>query len=81
MRLRCLESGHREPEAGQIRAALEAGGYVSDIGRALRYRPELFGMPFSRFLQGLLRDRESRWSVGERELFAAFVSAQNQCPF
>jgi len=24
---------------------------------------------------------ESEWSVGERELFAAFVSCQNQCPF
>jgi len=23
----------------------------------------------------------SDWSVGERELFATFVSAQNQCPF
>jgi hypothetical protein len=81
MRLRCLESGHREPEAGQIQAVLDAGGYVSDIGRALRYRPELFGQPFSFFLQRLLRDAESHWSVGERELFAAFVSAQNQCPF
>jgi hypothetical protein len=81
VRLRCLESGHAEPVASQIREVLEAGGYVSDIGRALRYRPELFGMPFSVFLQDLLRDRESHWSVGERELFAAFVSAQNQCPF
>ncbi len=81
MRLRCLESGHASPWPPRSGQVLEAGGYVSDIGRALRYRPELFGMPFSRFLQGLLRDRESRWSVGERELFAAFVSAQNQCPF
>jgi len=23
----------------------------------------------------------SDWSVGERELFAAFVSSLNQCPF
>jgi hypothetical protein len=81
VRLRCLESGHREPEASQIRAVLETGGYVSDIGRALRYRPELFGLPFSVFLQKLMRDVDSHWSVGERELFAAFVSAQNQCPF
>jgi AhpD family alkylhydroperoxidase len=28
-----------------------------------------------------MRDAPSEWSVGERELFAAFVSAQNQCPF
>ena len=81
MRLRCLESGHREPEASQIAAVTSAGGIVSDIGRALRYRPELFGGPFSAFLQRLMRDAESHWSVGERELFAAFVSAQNQCPF
>ena len=81
MRLRCLESGHRESEAREIAAVVEAGGVVSDIGRTLRYRPELFGAPFSAFLQRLMRDAPSYWSVGERELCAAFVSAQNQCPF
>jgi hypothetical protein len=46
----------------------------------LEYRPELFGRPFSEALQRIMRGA-SAWSVAERELFAAFVSAQNQCPF
>jgi hypothetical protein len=62
-------------------AALEArDGYVSDISRALRYRPELFGEPFQQLLQDVMKG-PSPWSEGERELFAAFVSAQRQCPF
>jgi hypothetical protein len=51
-----------------------------DVVRTMRYRPELFGRPFSAALQQIMRGR-SDWSVGERELFAAFVSCQNQCPF
>jgi len=51
-----------------------------DVVRTLRYRAELFGEPFSAVLQRVMRGR-SDWSAGERELFAAFVSAQNQCPF
>jgi len=51
-----------------------------DVVRTIVYRPELFGRPFSDALQALMRG-PSEWAVGERELFAAFVSAQNQCPF
>jgi hypothetical protein len=56
------------------------GEPFSDIRRILSYRPELFGQPFSAFLQELLRGN-SDWNVGERELFAAFVSRQNQCRY
>jgi len=55
-------------------------GFVSDVGLMLRYRPELCGGPLSEAFQDVMRG-PSEWSVGERELFAAFVSAQNQCPF
>ena len=51
-----------------------------DVVRTMRYRSELFGRPFSAALQEIMRG-PSDWPVGERELFAAFVSAQNQCPF
>jgi len=51
-----------------------------DVVRTLRYRSELFGRPFSAALRQIMRG-PSDWPVGERELFAAFVSAQNQCPF
>ena len=51
-----------------------------DVVRVLSYRPEMFGTPFSICLEDVMRG-PSEWSVGERELFAAFVSRKNQCPF
>ena len=51
-----------------------------DVVRTMRYRSDMFGQPFSAALQRVMRG-PSDWSVGERELFATFVSAQNQCPF
>jgi hypothetical protein len=80
VRLAALETGHAPPIAAQIAEERKLNGYVSDIGLALRYRPELFGAPFSELLQQVMRG-PSEWSAGERELFAAFVSVQNQCPF
>jgi len=50
------------------------------VVRTLLYRPELFGRPFSDALDVAMRG-PSDWSPGERELFAAFTSALNQCPF
>jgi uncharacterized peroxidase-related enzyme len=46
----------------------------------LRYRKEYFGRPFSELTQQVMRG-PSPWSVGERELFAAFVSRLTQCVF
>jgi len=48
--------------------------------KTLHYRPELFGEPYSAALDLAMRG-PSDWSDGERELFAAFVSALNQCVF
>lgn len=48
--------------------------------KTLHYRPELFGRPYSAALDLAMRG-PSDWSAGERELFAAFVSSLNQCPF
>ena len=75
-----IELPHSKEARAQIEALRERDGYVSDISLALRYRPELFGMPFSGFLQDVMKG-PSDWTEAERELFAAFVSAQNQCPF
>jgi hypothetical protein len=51
-----------------------------DVVRVLFYRPHLFGRSFSRCLDIVLRG-PSDWTIGERELFAAFVSRLNQCHF
>jgi hypothetical protein len=48
--------------------------------RTLLYRPDFFGKRMSALTQKIMRG-PSPWSVGERELFAAFVSRLNQCLF
>jgi hypothetical protein len=51
-----------------------------DVVRTLLYRKRFFGEHHSRLTQAVMRG-DSEWSVGERELFAAFVSKVNQCSF
>jgi hypothetical protein len=53
---------------------------VPDVVKTLLYRPEYFGRPFSELLQSVMRG-DGEWSVGERELFAAFTSSQLACEF
>jgi hypothetical protein len=81
VRLRCLEDGHHPLEAQileLIRSQRDAE--PPDVLKTLHYRPELFGRPFSDTLD-LAMNGPSDWSVGERELFAAFVSSVSHCPF
>jgi len=75
-----LELRHSPEALEQIRELQARDGWVSDISRALRYRPELFGRPFSELLQQVMKG-PSEWTEAERELFAAFVSVRNHCPF
>jgi hypothetical protein len=75
-----VELAHAPEALEQIGALRERDGYVSDISLALRYRPDLFGRPFSELLQEVMKG-DSEWTEAERELFAAFVSLRNQCPF
>jgi hypothetical protein len=56
------------------------GREPSDVVKTLLYGRDLFGEPFSDALEEVMRG-PSEWSTGERELFAAFVSSRNQCPF
>ena len=51
-----------------------------DVMRALLYRPTFFGRHFGRALQPAMRG-PSFFSVGERELFAAWTSRLNDCEF
>jgi hypothetical protein len=81
MRLRSLENGHEPGEASVLDAIRERrGAEPPDVLKTLHYRPEIFGRPYSDALDQAMRG-PSDWSVGERELFAAFVSSLNQCPF
>jgi hypothetical protein len=81
MRLGCVESGHDQRESKVLDLIREhRGAEPPDVLKTLHYRPELFGRPYSETLDLAMRG-PSDWSVGERELFAAFVSSLNQCPF
>jgi uncharacterized peroxidase-related enzyme len=51
-----------------------------DVLKTIYHKPRSFGTPFLEIVNATLRG-PSEWSVGERELFAAFTSKQNECPF
>jgi hypothetical protein len=81
VRLSVVESGHDPHEAAvldMLRAASKREPV--DVVKTLHYRPEIFGEPFCNALDVAMR-AESDWSPAERELFAAYVSSLNQCPF
>ena len=81
MRLKKVETGQRLPQKLLIGViTLLKRVRVPDVVRTLTYRPELYGRAYNKWIHTTLRG-ESGWSVGERELFAAFVSRCNQCPF
>jgi hypothetical protein len=81
MRLSVVERGHRLPQKLRIAMIrLLSRRRVVDIIRTLLYRPEFFGRPISAWTQAVMRG-PSEWSVGERELFAAFTSRLNRCVF
>lgn len=81
MRVRRVEHGHRLKQKlilGLIR--LVSRRRVPDVVKTLMYRPEFFGAAHCAWTQAVMRG-PSEWSVGERELFAAFTSKLNQCVF
>lgn len=81
MRLAALDRGHPL----RTRIAFKAMRLMTredapDVVKMLYYRPEHFGAGFSHLLETAMRG-PSDWSVGERELYAAYTSRLNQCPF
>jgi hypothetical protein len=57
-----------------------SGFRAPDVVRTLQYRRTFFGAPHSAHTHAVMRG-PSQWSIGERELFAAFVSRLNHCHF
>jgi hypothetical protein len=81
VRLQQVETGHRLPQRLMLGAMrVVARMEPPDVVKAGLYRRDFFGKPYSVVLQRVMRG-PSEWSVGERELFAAFTSRLNQCPF
>jgi hypothetical protein len=81
MRVPAVEHRHRLAEKLKlILIRLLSRRRVPDVVKTLMYRPELWGRPMCAWTQAVMRG-PSEWSVGERELFAAFTSRLNQCVF
>ncbi len=81
MRLQILEKGHRPLQKiilGFIRRASK--GRVPGPILVMSYRRELFGKYLAQCFQEGMREA-TEWSVGEVELFAAFVSRLNECRY
>lgn len=53
---------------------------VPDVIKTVLYRPEYVGGQLNLMFQEVMRG-PSAWSVGERELMAAYVSKTNECEF
>ena len=53
---------------------------VVDAVKLVMYRPEFYGTPMKKVVHEAMRG-PSAWSVGDRELMAAFVSKVNECEF
>jgi len=80
MRLKRVHTGHRFREKAILTIMRVMAGHAPGVVRTLFYRKEFFGRPWTVLTQHVMRG-PSPWSVGEREIFAAFVSRLNQCVF
>jgi len=81
VRLSILDSGHTFGKKAifmMIRAM--SGHPAPDVIKTIMYRPEFFGTPMGQMFQEVMRG-PSEWSVGDRELMAAYVSKTNECEF
>jgi hypothetical protein len=81
VRLRILEKGFRPLQKvilSMIRVL--SGGKVPGPILVLSYRRELCGKYLAACYQEGMR-KATEWSLGEVELFAAFVSKLNQCKY
>jgi hypothetical protein len=81
MRLALLDHGHSLGIKALFAVIRVLSGHrAPDVVKTLRYRPDFFGAPMGAVFQTAMRG-PSPWSVGDRELMAAFVSRANTCEF
>ena len=80
MRLNKVHTGHRLGDRLMLGMMRLVTGHAPGVVRTLKYRKEFFGRPWTDLTQQVMRG-PSPWTVGEREIFAAFVSRLNQCVF
>jgi hypothetical protein len=80
VRLSRVHSGHGLRDRLKLAMIRVLAGHAPGVVRTMLYRKEFFGRPFNALTQQVMRG-PSPWPVGEREVFAAYVSRLNQCVF
>jgi hypothetical protein len=80
MRLESMRQAHSVPQKIAFTLMKLITGTVPPPVRAFSYGHGFFGEAYSACLQDAMRG-PSAWTVGERELFAAFVSKVNHCAY
>ena len=81
MRLAILDSGHGfGTKALFVLIRMVSRQPVLDVIKVVKYRVDFYGGPMSRVTHEAMRG-PSTWSVGDRELMAAFVARSNNCEF
>ena len=81
MRLRILDNNHSfGTKALFAFIRLVSRQPVLDVVKLVSYRPDFYGKPMSKVTHEAMRG-PSAWSVGDRELMAAFIARTNQCEF
>lgn len=81
MRLAALDTGHKLTTKALFAFIRTMSRHpVPDVVKTLLYRPEFFGGAMNEVFQETMRG-SSEWSIGERELMAAYVSKVNECEF
>jgi AhpD family alkylhydroperoxidase len=79
MRLEILDRGHRlHAKAIMTLIRVFSGHPVVDAVKLAFYRPDFYGG--GPLTHEAMRG-QSDWSIGDRELMAAYVSKANECPF
>jgi len=81
MRLDILDHGHGWKQKALLRfIKLVSRMAPPDVLKTLLYRGDFLGNYLNPVFQNAMRG-PSEWSVGDRELMAAFVSKTNECEF
>ena len=79
VRLRILDSGHGLGTKALFALIRMASSQpVLDVIKLVKYRAGFYGRPMSAVTHEAMRG-SSTWSVGDRELMAAFVAKTNRC--
>ena len=81
MRLQILDSGHGlGTKMLFVLIRIASRQPVLDVIKLVKYRPDFYGGPMSKITHEAMRG-PSAWSVGDREMMAAFVARTNHCEF